>query len=222
MELSQIAIATITWARSPTEDVLLRRSLEVLADTGLPVAIADEGGNVTFDAFLRRLGGATLTVPHRKGLAGQVQASVALAATFNKDFIFYTEPDKESFFADGMNSFLRRVPHEMDVGVAMPSRSARSFESFPPMQRYTEGVINHLCAERMDVASDYCYGPLLINGMLLPHIAAIPNDLGWGWRSSTCLAAHRAGLRIVHLEGDYPCPPHQQCEDAAERNHRLR
>jgi hypothetical protein len=48
-----------------------------------------------------------------------------------------------------LRSFLRRVPAETNVGVALPSRSAESFDSFPPMQRYTEGVINHLCSERM-------------------------------------------------------------------------
>jgi hypothetical protein len=188
----------------------------------LPIAVADKGRNSTFDAFLRRLRGATLTMPHRPGLVGQVQASVALAATFNKDSIFYTEPDKESFFADGMHSFLRRVPHEVDVGVAMPSRSDSSFASFPPMRRNTEGVIKHLWAQCMDVAGDYSDGPLLITRTLLPHIAVLPTHLGWGWRSSTCLAAHRAALRIIHVEGDHPCPPDQRGEDETDRIHRMR
>jgi hypothetical protein len=44
MDSSQVAIATITWTRSPDEEAL-RRALERFADIGLPVAIADRGTN---------------------------------------------------------------------------------------------------------------------------------------------------------------------------------
>jgi hypothetical protein len=221
MDSSQVAIATITWARSPREEALLQRSLATLAQAGVPVAIADRGTNAGFAAFLKRLAGVTVTVPRRPGLVSQVQASFDVAATFGRAFTLYTEPDKEFFFVHGMSSFLRRVPQAIDVGVAVAARSAESFESFPPMQRYTEGVVNHLCTERMGVAGDYSYGPLLISRALLPHVASLGNSVGWGWRPSTCLAERRAGLPIVHIVDHYPCPPDQQCEDEGERLHRM-
>jgi hypothetical protein len=222
MDSSQVAVSTISWARSPEEEAVLRRSLMILADSGMPLAIADTGTSATFTSFLRQLPGVHVTVPTHRGLVAQVQASFAVAATFGRDFILYTEPDKEFFFAHGMSSFLRRVPHEIDLGVALASRSAESFESFPRMQRYTEGVINHLCAERMGPAGDYSYGPMLISRALLPHVATLGNEIGWGWRPSTCLAAHRTGRLIVHVMDSYPCPPDQHCEDDAERMHRMR
>jgi hypothetical protein len=222
MDRNQVAVATITWARSPVEEAQLRRSLQVLAAWGLPVAVADRGVNPGFVDFLEGLEGVSVTVPAAAGLVAQVQASFGVAAAFDRDFILYTEPDKEFFFAHGISSFLRCVTQAASVGVVLASRSPESFASFPPMQRYTEGVINHLCSERFGVAGDYSYGPLVISRALLPHVAALRHDLGWGWRPSVCLAAHRAGLQIVHVVGDYPCPLDQRCEDEPERLHRLR
>jgi hypothetical protein len=222
MDTSRVAVASITWVRSPIEEARLRRSIAMLSDTGMPVAIADRGANASFEGFLRRLERVTVVVPGTAGLVAQVQASFGVAATFGRDFIMYTEPDKEFFFAHRLRSFLRRVPLQDDVGVALASRSPESFESFPPMQRYTEAVINHLCAERFGIGGDYSYGPLVISRALLPHIAMLGSDMGWGWRPSVCLAAHRAGLRIVHVVDDHPCPPDQRCEDEAERMHRMR
>jgi hypothetical protein len=132
------------------------------------------------------------------------------------------EPDKAFFFEHRLRNFLQLVPEQPDLGVVLASRSAESFQTFPPMQRYTEEVINHLCAQLLGVGGDYSYGPFLMNRALLPHVAAVERDLGWGWRHSTFRAAHRAGLRVIHLTGDYPCPPDQRCENDAERMHRIR
>jgi hypothetical protein len=217
-----VAVATMTWARSAHEETLLRRSLELLAGAGLPIAIADTGTSATFTAFLKCLPGASITVPNDHGLVAQVQASIALAATFARPFIFYVEPDKTFFFEHRLRNFLRLVPDQPDLGVVLASRSDESFQTFPPMQRYTEGVINHLCAQFLGLDGDYSYGPFLISRALLPHVAAVKPDVGWGWRHSTFRAAHRVGLRVLHLIGDYPCPGDQRCEDDAERMHRIR
>jgi hypothetical protein len=51
MDTSLIAVATITWARTPLEEERLRRSLEQLAKVRLPVAVADAGTVPTFTQF---------------------------------------------------------------------------------------------------------------------------------------------------------------------------
>jgi hypothetical protein len=222
LETRQVAIATITWARSAGEEALLRRSLTRLAASGLPVAIADRVASATFTAFLQGLDSASLTVPQQQGLVPQVQASMALAARAGRPFILYTESDKEFFFEHRLHDFLRRAPAEPDVGVVLASRSARSFQTFPPMQRYTESVINDLGTDLLGSAGDYSYGPFLVNATLLPKIATLEHRLGWGWRHATFVAAHRAGLRVVHITDDYACPEDQGSEDHAERVHRMR
>ena len=44
----------------------------------------------------------------------------------------------------------------------------------------------------------------------------------WGWRHFVFATAARAGYKIRHVVGDYPCPPDQREENDAERLHRLR
>ena len=221
MEHSQVTVATITWARSAREEAVLRRSLARLAESRLRVAVADAGNKPAFRAALDRLPGFSVTRPGQPGLVSQIKASIALAAESGTPFVLYTEPDKEVFFDGLVQHFLRRVPN--NAGVVLASRSAESFNSFPRIQRFTEGIINDLCADFVGPVGDYSYGPFLVSRALLPVIARLPADLGWGWRPSVFLAARRLGLRVSLVTGDYPCPPDQRGdEDDDERAHRLR
>ena len=225
MDTSLVAVATIAWARTPLEEERLRRSLERLAAAGFPVAVADAGTNPDFEGFLSQLPGFHVTVPPRRGLVAQVAASIALAAGLDRSFILYTEPDKALFFGRRMKDFLHRAAADRDgreVGVVLASRSRRSFKTYPSMQRYTEGVINGLCGEMLGCPGDYSYGPFLMTRTLVPELLQVRRELGWGWRHFAFRAAHRAGLPVDHVTGDYPCPPDQRAEDDAERVHRLR
>jgi hypothetical protein len=222
MRITDVAVATITWARSPEDEVLLAQSLQSLAAAGLPVAVANREERPTFTAFLGGLAPFRICTASEQGLVPQIQASVETAATFGRRFILYVEPDKEFFFAHRMREFLERVLDDDRLGVALASRSAESFASFPPMQRYTEGVINQLCEDVLGRAGDYSYGPFVMNRALVPHVASLDRYIGWGWRHSTFVAACRAGLDVRHISGDYPCPSDQQHEDDRERMHRMR
>lgn len=222
MDTGHASVATITLVRSDSEETLLRRSLELLACCDLPVAVADAGQSAAFAQFLRRVPGFSIVNPSEQGLVAQVQASFSVAAAFDTPFILYAEPDKELFFEQRMLPFLRAAPGQGDVGVVLASRSPRTFDTFPPMQRYTEGVINRLAAELIGAAGDYSYGPFLMNRSLLPFLARVDRRVGWGWRHAMFVAARKQGLRVVHVEDDYPCPRDQRCEDDAERLHRMR
>lgn len=217
-----LAVATMTWARSAHEELTLRRSLQRLAHTGLRVSVADVGNNPGFADFLGALPAFTVMVPDGAGLVAQVKASIEMAARFGTPYILYTEPDKESFFSGALTDFIERAGDEWHVSVVLASRDERSLRTFPPMQRYTEGVVNHLCAEFLGCSGDYCYGPFLMDRGLLPVIADLPPDLGWGWRPFVFRAARHRGLRVSHVTGDYPCPPDQRTEDEDERRHRMR
>lgn len=222
MTPDKVAVATVTWARSASEEALLVRSLALLAGSGLPVAVADRGASATFGEALRSFAGFSITVPAEQGLAAQVEASLTLAARFRRPFVLYVEPDKETFFERGLRGFLRDAPDDSDVGVVLASRTDESYRTYPPMQRYTEGVINHLCEHLIGKAGDYSYGPFLMTSRMLPWLAGLDRSLGWGWRHFAFHTAHRHGLRVLHVDGDYPCPPDQRAEDDEERRHRLR
>ena len=222
MDSSQVAVATITWARSASEATILGRALRRLAATGLPVTVADAGTDRSFAADLKSLSSFRITTPAQLGLVAQVQASVRTAAASGRRFILYVEPDKELFFENGLDEFLRRAPDDTQVGVVLASRSLESFQTFPSMQRYTEGVINRLCSELVGHTGDYSYGPFLLNRELMPLIDQLQPQLGWGWRHFVFKEAARRGLSVSHITGDYPCPPDQRVEDEAEQRHRLR
>ncbi len=212
----------MTWVRSAAEEAVLRRSLQRLADTGLRVAVADSGSNATFTDFLQRLPGFVVTVPSTRGLVAQVSASLGVAASFDAPFTLYTEPDKEDFFGTRLLAFLHRALADEGAGIVIAARSDEAMATFPPMQRYTEGVINHLCGEICGAAGDYSYGPFLIARALLPAVTAFEPALGWGWRHAAFVRAVRRGFRFAHVVDGHECPPDQRTEDQAERAHRLR
>src|SRR4051812_762526 len=163
------------------------------------VVVGDAGTSESFTQFLRVIPGVTVSVPAERGLVAQVQASLALAGTFDTPFILYTEPDKESFFRDRLVRFIDRAAADPDVGVVLAARSEHSFGTYPPLQRYTEGVANHLSGETIGVPGDYFYGPFVLTRSLLPQIASLNGALGGGWRPATFVAAVRGGLRVVLL-----------------------
>jgi hypothetical protein len=217
----RVCLATISWARSSDEELLLRRSLSLLAAKGLPVAVADRGTTAPFVEFLRRLDGVEVVVPSTDGLVAQVKAAVGLASAFNRPFTLYVEPDKEQFFRDGLDGFLERALQHSGDSLVLAARSEESFATYPRMQLYTEGIINHLCREMLEAPGDYSYGPFLMSRALAGHVATLGNELGWGWRQAMFVAARRQGLNIRHVIGDYPCPPEQRVEDEPERRHRI-
>ena len=188
----------------------------------MPVAVADRGTSPAFSDVIKQLPGFHLTIPSQPGLVGQVKASMALAATFATPFILYVEPDKELFFKYWLRDFLGRASDRADVGVVLASRSDESFETFPQGQQDTERIANQLCGRCIGSSGDFLYGPFLMTRSLLPHVANLETRLGWGWRLSTFVAAHRSGLRVVQVTDDYRCPLAQRTDSDSDRMHRLR
>jgi hypothetical protein len=217
-----LAVTTIAWAQSGEEERRLLHSLARLCDHGYPTAIAVRQSSPEFTDALRALPHAVVGIADENGLVGQVRNSFRLAAAYAAQYFVYVEPDKEEFFINRFSRFVERAIEGNDARLVLASRSPSSLRTFPPIQQYTEGVFNHLCGDLIGVAGDYAYGPFLMHRALLPHIAGLPSELGWGWRPATFLAARRQGHRVVHVEDEHPCPADQRSEDAADRSHRLR
>jgi len=217
---SLVAVATITWARSASEEGLLRRALARLSHAGLPIAVSDTGKSRSFAKFLTTHPEFAVSIESR-GLVAQVEATLRLAARFDTPFVLYTEPDKTRFF-ERLNDFVEQAIDRREPALVLASRSNKSFRTYPPVQRYTEGVINDLCGETVEAGGDFSYGPFLFPRTLLRHLLPLPGEIGWGWRHYAFRQAHRRGLHIHHVVDDYPCPRDQRGEDDGERAHRLR
>ena len=222
MDCSEVAVATMTWARDAAEERLLRESLPVLATFGVPVFVTDGGSGEAFTRFLRSLPGFNVCEPEERGPWMQAGRSLRAAHASGRRFILYTESDKADFFRAWLREFVSEAPGGDEVGVVLASRSAESFATFPEFQRRTEEAINRCCAEVVGRDFDFSYGPFLLNRRLVPGLDAAPTDLGWGWRTYAFGVAHRLGYRVECVVGDLPCPPGQREDDPRERLYRMR
>ena len=106
MNLKDLSIATISWARNEEEESLLKASLTKLASFNIPVFITDGGSTASFLRFIQNIPHFHLLQPEGKGVYAQAKTSLLAAYHSGAKFIFYTEPDKESFFESGLEKLL--------------------------------------------------------------------------------------------------------------------
>lgn len=222
MDKGEVSIATMTWARDEAESKLLRETMHCLAEGKLPVFITDGGSGQRFIDYLNSFPNFQIFESDKPGVFAQTRRSLKAANDAGTRYIFYTESDKKLFFEQTLREFISQAPSDGQVGVVFLSRSAESFSTYPEMQRYTEAVINHLCAGMVGLQADYSYGPMLINRALIPYLELVKEDIGWGWRHYIFGIAHRLGYQVVPWIADLPCPPEQQEDSPQERMHRMR
>jgi hypothetical protein len=224
VQISNLTIATITLARTPREGEHLRRALAKLADLKLPVIVADGGSS---KEFLRSVGeiGLTIEKSRQDGLVGQVKTALrtGLRQFPEKPFILYTEPDKYPFFEVRLTKFLSAVRPHRKLAVALPSRDARSFRTFPKGQQWTECFMNEAAELILGAKADYCYGPLLLSRRAAELSLDAPDDSGWGWRFWVMGKAARDGLQLEPVNMYLPCPKEQRRENSpSDRLYRLK
>jgi hypothetical protein len=220
MEINDVSVATISWARNEEEEKALQDSLEQLATLNIPVYIADGGSSKNFIQFLH-------SIPHFKifeagSLLSQIRTCIKEAAKSGVRFIFYTEPDKQEFFSKHLKRMLEEAIADEKTGVVIASRSASGFGTYPSFQQMTETTINNCCREVIEKEMDYCYGPFLFNSRLIPFLERLDDSIGWGWRPFLFATAKRLGYEIKSFEGDFNCPQNQREDDSTERIYRMK
>lgn len=221
MNLSDIAVATITRVRGRDEERTVRQSLSTLVATGIPVAASDGGSANRFVDWLRRLPNLTLA-KRGDSLVRQVRASVAEAHKTGRPFILYTEPDKRDFFAGGLAEFVERASIAGSIGIQLAARSTSALTTFPRFQRLAEASASDLCRRTIGADTDYFYGPFLVRRELARLVFSASDDLGWGWRPFLFVTASRLGHRVVGIPGDHECPRDQRTEHDRDKEYRLR
>ena len=199
---------------------MLGESLTVLSQAGIPVFVTDGGSSPAHQDLVQRL--PNVSFFEAKGLWAQAKKSLTEARLAGARTILYTEPDKLHFFRQHLPALLASSKWDEGSGVVLAARSAKAFASFPPFQQMTETIINRCCEELTGYRTDYLYGPFLFNADLLPHLDALPETCGWGWRSFLFAKAHLLGYKLVAVEGDYFCPPEQRADDQTERVYRMK
>jgi hypothetical protein len=222
MGTDEFCIATISLVRNEEEERLLKASLQQLSLLNIPVFVTDGGSPKSFLHFLQRLPNFILLSSGAKGVFAQAKNSLQEAAKTERPFLFYTEPDKLDFFRSALVEMLASISAADNLGVAIASRSAKSFGTFPAFQQMAETTINNCCAEAIGLSADYCYGPFLLNKKLVSFLSTVQEDIGWGWRPFVFNTAQRMGYKVDVVEGDFFCPEDQRDDDAAERVYRMK
>lgn len=222
MDAAEVGIVTVTLARTPREEKLMRKSLGALTGLGLPIVAADGGSGPDFLMFLRE-SGIQVFSPKKPGLIQQVKLSFKKARErLGTPFLLYTEPDKIVFFGKKLSRFIRKTTPSGRFGLAFAARDKTSFQTFPPWQQFTESVINKISADLTGRKGDYCYGPILLPSAEAARIQDVPDDLGWGWRFHLLGQLHQEKRKAAHIELNLPCPPGQLQENARDRAYRTR
>jgi hypothetical protein len=219
---NNISIATITLARDEEEEMLLKKSLQQLAQLQLPVFITEGGSRPGFVDFLTGFPNFILSKAAVRGVWEQAKNSLSEASRSGAEFIFYTEPDKFDFFSTKLEAMLQAVKANEKTGIIMASRSQAGFATFPDFQQMTETTINNCCAEIIDSNFDFTYGPFLLNKHLVPYLNLVKHDIGWGWRPYIFNIAKRLGFTVEEYEANLYCPHQQRQDTAAERVYRMR
>lgn len=222
MNRNEVCVATITWARDENEEAVLIKSLQALASLDLPVLITDGGSGAGLLDYIQSVPHFTLVTTPQKGVFAQARNSLAAACSDDVPFIFYTEPDKETFFRAALGPMLDEIKSDENLGVYLAGRTETAFQTFPSFQQMTETTINHCCAEVTGEQIDYTYGPFLLNKKLVNYLDLVKEDLGWGWRPFVFNIAHRLGLKISSLNGEFSCPPEQANDHPHERIYRMK
>jgi hypothetical protein len=221
MKLADVAVATMTRARTSPEGDALLLALRALSRLAVPVIVADRESTERFRRDLKRLNRVSVVTRVKPGLVGQINASLAAAAMSGRRFILYTEPDKRHFFERHLRRFVADAP-DTPRAVIVASRTKRAFSTFPEFQRRTETAANDLCRLAVGPEGDYFYGPFLFSVSLLERVLPIPDGLGWGWRPYLFATGRRFGYRVRLQAGNFACPVEQRWEDDAHaRAHRL-
>jgi hypothetical protein len=223
MHVSNIAITTITLARSVSEERSLRRSIKTLVTLGLPVVVADGGSRVHFVEQIESLG-CTMARPKSRGLVAQVKASLATALRVHPaSFVLYTEPDKAAFFSEHLVDFIHSIRIRPGLAMVLAARDSTSFRTFPKGQQWTEQLMNGAAQLLFGKDGDYCYGPILLSRDAAELALSAPEDLGWGWRFWLLRQVARRKLHFRIIEMNSPCPDDQRGEDRrADRIYRVR
>jgi len=220
MEKPKIAVATIIWARDPQEEIVIKKSMELLTSQGIDVIAADGGSAPEFLMHLSSFANLSLEKFNSPGIFTQTLWSLKTASEYKPEYILYTESDKNSFFEQHLDELITSVVLNQKIDLIIPSRSLRSFNTFPENQRKTEGIINQLTGIILGKQGDYLYGPLLFRVELIELLAELNIDVGWGWRMYFICQAISKGYTVEHIELDLPCPLNQREESPEDVNYR--
>src|SRR4051812_46840049 len=119
MNKSELSIATMTWARTADEALLVRAALGILATLETPTFITDGGSPPDFLDNLKSFPSFHVAARGQAGVVPQTAQSLRAAHGTGSRFVLYTESDKHWFFTEKLDQFLKDAPDGDDIGIVL-------------------------------------------------------------------------------------------------------
>ena len=209
----KISIATVTWARTVEEKIIVLKTLKKLASFGLPVIVVDQA-NSKFPLIdeAKKIKGICVFKASKHGLDFQVRKSFEEAAKLG-DYIFFTESDKLDFVKNHAERFLGEFykhPH----GTWLPARSRISFLRFPKFQQDMERFLWEAVSALLNIKrNDFTYGPRIFPAVLLPHFNKVREEINCGFQAFLLAINHKLKLPLHIMEFNSGAPVDIQMGD---------
>lgn len=227
MKKDLICFATVTLARSRSEEKIILKSLRALSQTDLPMVVVDGGSSKNFISDLKSIPRINIKRETKGNLFTQVRQALK-EASIRYPFVFYSESNKFEFLSKKSKDFLRDarvlIQSDQNLGMILASRSKKSTTTFPKFQRLEESLINKLLCHLLKKKSivDFTYGPRIINASLIRYLEDISLDLGWGWMSFLLFAAKAENKKIYSTTLEALCPKNERMETKVDTKFRLK
>lgn len=210
--MKDLAIATMTFAKTKEEAELMESALKILADKGYSAYVADGASPV--EGFARNIGLMGHQVVEVRGLAPQQRDSISRASD-KSPFVLYTEPDKYDWFVNGFERFVDAYSRGKK-GFAAVGRTPEQMKTFPPHQQYWENKMNSIIEYETGIKGDFIYGPKFFPSVLGNHVKDFKKGVGWQTVMFLPGRAYNLRMPIEIIETASECPINQRREDNAE------
>lgn len=165
------------------------RFLEAAKAVGLPVFLGDASPDPTIAAHLVSMATGVVRLPHITPMEVQKAAAMTLAWESGANYLAHSELEK-----DDLVSFFSAAPsamEEADAVMAIPCRSAQSWESFPGEMREIEGFALDMIEKLTGFRWDLVFGPFAVHRNMYEVYFRGCRSPKWEW-------LHRPRLEIIN------------------------
>ncbi|MFZ3077905.1 MAG: glycosyltransferase [Candidatus Aenigmatarchaeota archaeon] len=167
MKNGKIIVATITWDGGiSAEGGKIIKTMRELKKYGYDVITVDGGSSKETIEGMRE-SGAKIYRQKGKGIGSAMKESIRHAYDSGADAIVYMESDKYSYPKEIEKTIGPVLGGKADLVV--PSRSAKSFLTYPPFQILTESLINASISVILKNFADYTYGSRTFGRKVAPY-----------------------------------------------------
>jgi len=203
MQKNKIAVATITWdGGSSAEGGKIIKAVRELRKYNYNV-ISVDGGSSKETLEGMKESGVKIYRQKGKGIGTAMKESIRHAYVSGADIIVYMESDKYSYPKNIEKTILPILGNKADLVV--PSRSTKSFLTYPPFQILTESFIDLSLSTVLKGIADYTYGPRTFNRKVAPYFFESKYD-NWGVMYNPLKRLKQDGFKIkpVYVNVSFP------------------